>query len=171
MCKGQAHGAFELQTMPADSNLVNSAFAICNFCGLRQWYFVKKPGGWLPAWMWFSTPWLGVGFTSPVCKIEGNFCNKVFTSSGKESGNFLKEGGGSTGRGCWKYWVGGQGRWRQKNGGRGRCWTSKLYLADFWRNSDFEFFQKVTAQDGTGYCSLQKSWCKKFALKLHSFFK
>ncbi len=51
MCKGQANGAFELQTMPADSNLLNSAFAICNFCGLRWWDFVKKTGGWLPAWM------------------------------------------------------------------------------------------------------------------------
>jgi hypothetical protein len=29
------------------------------------------------------------GLTSPVRKIEGNFCNRVFTSSGTESGIFL----------------------------------------------------------------------------------
>jgi hypothetical protein len=45
MCKGQAHGAFDLQTMPADSNLLNSAYAICNFCGLRRRDFVKKNRG------------------------------------------------------------------------------------------------------------------------------
>jgi hypothetical protein len=28
--------------------------------------------------------------------------------------------------------------------------TSKLYLADFWRNNDFEFSKKVNAQKGTG---------------------
>jgi hypothetical protein len=28
MCKGEAHGDFDLRTMPADSNLLNSAFAI-----------------------------------------------------------------------------------------------------------------------------------------------
>jgi hypothetical protein len=30
-----------------------------------------------------------------VRRIEGNFCNKVFTSSGTESGIFLEEGEGS----------------------------------------------------------------------------
>ncbi len=28
MCKGEAHGDFDLRTMPADSNLLNSALAI-----------------------------------------------------------------------------------------------------------------------------------------------
>ncbi len=36
---------------------------------------------------------LGVGFTSTVRKIEGNFCTRVFTSSGTESGIFLIRGG------------------------------------------------------------------------------
>ncbi len=36
-----------------------------------------------------------MGFTSPVHKIAGNFCNKAFTSAGTESGIFCKEGGGS----------------------------------------------------------------------------
>jgi hypothetical protein len=30
--------------------------------------------------MWCSTPWVGVGITSPVHKIEGNFLSKCFTS-------------------------------------------------------------------------------------------
>jgi hypothetical protein len=30
----------------------------------------------------------------PVHRIEGNFCNKVFTSAGTESGIFLKVGEG-----------------------------------------------------------------------------
>jgi hypothetical protein len=38
---------------------------------------------------------VGVGFTSPVHKIEGNFCNKALTSAGTESGIFCKEGGWS----------------------------------------------------------------------------
>jgi hypothetical protein len=40
-------------------------------------------------------PWLGVGFTSPVRKIEGNFFSSIFTSSGTDSGIFLLEGGES----------------------------------------------------------------------------
>jgi hypothetical protein len=43
-------------------------------------------------------------------------------------------------------------------------------LADFWRNSDREFSQNVNAQNGTSHRGLQKSCCKKIALKLHSFF-
>ncbi len=31
-----------------------------------------------------------------MCKLEGNFCNRVFTSSGTESGFFLLEGGESS---------------------------------------------------------------------------
>jgi hypothetical protein len=50
------------------------------------------------------------------------------------------------------------------------CRARKLYLVDFWRNSDLEFSQKVNAQNGTSHSSLQKSCCKKLALKLHSFF-
>jgi hypothetical protein len=41
MCKGEAHGDFDIQTMPADSNLLNLALAICNFSGSRQWDFAK----------------------------------------------------------------------------------------------------------------------------------
>ncbi len=92
MCKGEANGDFDLWTMPADSNLLNFALAICNFSGLRRWDFAKT-GGWLPVWIWCLTPWLGVGFTSPVLKIEGNFCSRVFTSSGTESGIFFIRGG------------------------------------------------------------------------------
>jgi hypothetical protein len=42
-------------------------------------------------------------------------------------------------------------------------------LIDFWRNSDFEFSQKVNAQDGTSHSGLQEGCCKKLALELHSF--
>ncbi len=58
---------------------------------------------------------------------------------------------------------------RQNIGGRGRCWTSELHLADFWRNNDFEFFRKSMPRMGPGHSGLQKSLCKMFALKLHSF--
>jgi hypothetical protein len=50
MCKGEAHGDFDLQTMPAGSNLLNSALAICNFSG-SMWRDLKKKGGWLLVWM------------------------------------------------------------------------------------------------------------------------
>jgi hypothetical protein len=33
---------------------------------------------------------------------------------------------------------------------------AKLYLADFWRNNDFEFSLKVNAQNGAGHSGLQK---------------
>jgi hypothetical protein len=49
MCKGDAHGDFDLRTMPAD-NLLNSALAICNFSGSRRRDFAKT-GGWLLVWM------------------------------------------------------------------------------------------------------------------------
>jgi hypothetical protein len=74
---------------------LNSALAICNFSGLRQWDFAKTEG-WLQVWMWCSTPWVGVGFTSPVRRIEGNFCNKVFTSAGTESGFFIRGWGSNS---------------------------------------------------------------------------
>ncbi len=38
---------------------------------------------------------LGVGFTSPVRKIDGNFCKRTLMSSGTESGIFWNTGGGS----------------------------------------------------------------------------
>jgi hypothetical protein len=44
MCKGEAHGDFERQMMPVDSNFLNSALAISSFCGSRQRAFVKKKG-------------------------------------------------------------------------------------------------------------------------------
>jgi hypothetical protein len=50
MCKGEAHGDFDLRTMQADSNLLNSALAICNFSGSRRRDFAKT-AGWLPVWM------------------------------------------------------------------------------------------------------------------------
>ncbi len=45
MCEGEAHGNFDLRTMPADSNLLNSALAISNFSGLRGGGFCKNGGG------------------------------------------------------------------------------------------------------------------------------
>jgi hypothetical protein len=44
MCKGDAHGDFERQIMPADSNLLNSALAICNFSGSRRRDLAKNWG-------------------------------------------------------------------------------------------------------------------------------
>jgi hypothetical protein len=50
MCKGEAHGDFDLRIMPADSNLLNSVLVICNFCGSRRQDFAKT-GGSLLVWM------------------------------------------------------------------------------------------------------------------------
>jgi hypothetical protein len=84
MCKGEAHGDFDLRTMPADSNLLNSALAICiEATGLGE------NGGVATGVDVMLDPWLGVGFTSSVRKMEGNFCNRVLTSSGMESRIFL----------------------------------------------------------------------------------
>jgi hypothetical protein len=58
-----------------------------------------------------------------------------------------------------------------KKGGRlGCCSARKLYLVDFWNNSDFEFSQEVDAHNGTSHSGLQKTGCEKLALKLHFFF-
>jgi hypothetical protein len=42
-------------------------------------------------------------------------------------------------------------------------------LVDLLGNSDSEFSQKVDAQNGTSHSGLQKTGCKKFALKLQLF--
>jgi hypothetical protein len=42
MCKGEAYGDFDLRTMPADSSLLNSASAICNFSRSRRRDFAKR---------------------------------------------------------------------------------------------------------------------------------
>jgi hypothetical protein len=44
MCKGEAHGDFDLRTMPADSNLLNSALEICNFFWIESVGFFKNGG-------------------------------------------------------------------------------------------------------------------------------
>jgi hypothetical protein len=54
---------------------------------------LQKLGG--RYWCGCDAPWLGAGLTSPVRKIEGNFCKRILTSSGTESVFFLKTGGGS----------------------------------------------------------------------------
>jgi hypothetical protein len=46
---------------------------------------------------------------------------------------------------------------------------SKLYLVTIWNKINFEFSQKVNAQNGTSHSGLQKTGCEKFALELHSF--
>jgi hypothetical protein len=64
MCKGDAHGdvdntrgfqMFERKNLP------------------WQFQIFAKIGGCPPVWMWFSTPWEGLGTTSPVRSIEENF--------------------------------------------------------------------------------------------------
>jgi hypothetical protein len=44
-----------------------------------------------------------------------------------------------------------------------------MNLADLWSNSDFEFSQKVDAQNGTCHSGLQETGSEEFALKLNSF--
>jgi hypothetical protein len=66
----------------------------------------------------------------------------------------------------------GRARPLQTNKGQARPLQCKqtVFNVDFWNNSDFEFSQKVNAQNGTGHSGLQETGCEKFALKLHSFF-
>ncbi len=71
-CAKEKPMAIEGRIMPADSNLFDSALAISSFSESRQQDFAKTRG-WLLVWLWCSTPWVGVGFTSPFLKIEGNF--------------------------------------------------------------------------------------------------
>ncbi len=94
MCKGEAHGDFERRIMPADSNLLNSALVICHFSGFETVGFWENRRVATCVDV-SSTPWVGVGFTSMVRKIAGNFFNKALTSAGTESGIICKEGGGS----------------------------------------------------------------------------
>ncbi len=56
---------------------------------------MQKRGGVATGVDVMPTPWLGVGFTSPARKIEGNFCKRILTSSGTESGFFWNTEGGS----------------------------------------------------------------------------
>ncbi len=50
------------KVLSADSKRLNSAFAISSFSGSRRRDFAKTDG-WLPMWIWCSTPWVGVGIT------------------------------------------------------------------------------------------------------------
>ncbi len=84
-------------------------------------------------------------------------------SSGTESGIFWNTGGGSN-RDLFslelkldEQYDSGRGHWWQNVGGQSHCLTSKLYLAEFWRNSDLVFSQKVNAQNGASHSGLQKS--------------
>jgi hypothetical protein len=66
---------------------------------------------------------------------------------------------------------GGRGRCNQRRRGKlDRCSASKVVLADLWSNSDFEFYQKVNAQNWTCHSGLQETGSEEFALKLNSFF-
>jgi hypothetical protein len=51
----------------------------------------------------------------------------------------------------------------------GRRYTSKHDLAGLWSNSDFEFSQKINAQNRTGISCLQKTGSEHFALEPGSF--
>jgi hypothetical protein len=73
----------------------NNAGGFQVFSGSRQRDFAKT-GGWLPVWMWCSTPWVGMGITPPMRKMEGNLLSKRFTSSGTASGIFCVAGGTET---------------------------------------------------------------------------
>ncbi len=145
-------------------------FRFCNF----KFFWIKATGfcknwGWLPVWMWCSTPWVGVGITSPVRKMEGNFWSKCFMSAVTESG---------IGKMKWvrlpakqkkaaqKPVKIGQKRW---GSGQDRRCTSKENFACLWSNSDSELSQEVNAQKRTCHCCLQKLGSKKFALKLDGF--
>jgi hypothetical protein len=46
-----------------------------------------------------------------------------------------------------------------------------MNLADLWSNSDFEFSQKVNAQNGPCHSGLQETGSEKFALTPERFFE
>ncbi len=103
------------------------------------------------------TPWVGVGITSPVRKMEGNFLSKRFTLLGTESGIFCVDGMESN-----SSTIG-------ETLGKGSSVESKQYLAGLWSNSDSELSQEINAKNGTCHCGLQNFSCKKLALKLGGF--
>jgi hypothetical protein len=57
---------------------------------------------------------------------------------------------------------------QSRRNGRGRCNANKQNVAGLWNNFDFEFSQKVIAQNGTCHSGLQKTRSENFALKLDS---
>jgi hypothetical protein len=56
-----------------------------------------------------------------------------------------------------QYEAGGAAEGKILVGGAAAEQANCTYLADFWRNNDFEFSLKVNAQNGAGHSGLQKS--------------
>ncbi len=61
------------------------------------------------------------------------------------------------------------GKERGFGGGLGWSRTCKHDLAGLWSKSDFEFLQKINAQNQTSYSCLQKTGSEHFALELDNF--
>jgi hypothetical protein len=91
MCKGDAHGNFERQTMLADSKRLNSAFAVSIFPDPGDGILQKLGDDCLCE---CGAPPHGLGWAShhPCAKWKGIFLSKHFMSSWTESGIFCVTG-------------------------------------------------------------------------------
>ncbi len=96
MCKGDAHGEVERRMMPADSNLLNSFFAICNFSGSRRQDFAKT-GGVATGMDVMLDPVGRCRLHIPGAKDRGEFLQQKFDISGHRIRDFLQGGGGRKG--------------------------------------------------------------------------
>jgi hypothetical protein len=92
MCKGEAHGDFDLRTMPADSNLFNSALAICNFSGSRPQDFAKM-GGVATGVDVMLNPMVRCRLHIPGAQNRGKFLQKNFYIIRHGIWDFLNKGG------------------------------------------------------------------------------
>ncbi len=80
MCKGTPMVMLNGGIILADSKCLNTALQFQVF--LVKAVGFAKTGECPPMWMWCSTSWEGLGTTSPVQRVEGNFFSKSLTSAG-----------------------------------------------------------------------------------------
>ncbi len=112
-------------------------------------------------------PWVGVGITSPVRKIKGNFLSKRFTSSGTESGMCCVAMGAAASETIAEGSTACELLGKNDLAMAGAI--AEQYLAGLWSNSNSELSQEINAQNGTCHCGLQKFDCEKLVLKLDGF--
>jgi hypothetical protein len=82
--------------------------------------------------MWCSIPWIGLGTSSTLWRIEGNFAKKALISAGKDYGICRTAGGSKTGKGPKKNWLPWLTDWNEFTckfrassvGRRGKSWSA-----------------------------------------------
>jgi hypothetical protein len=91
MCKGEAHGDFERQIMPVDSNLLNSVGNLQFFGDWGGGTLQKLGGSYRLILNSMGWCWLHI----PGAQNRGEICNKALLLAGTASGIFCKVGRGS----------------------------------------------------------------------------